>query len=59
MIFICQQTLHGNQRSVVGALWCFSLFLLYFEFLNKVLPTLLPYLDMHTKIRLEANLIKN
>ena len=29
------------------------------EFLNKVLPTLLPYLDMHTKIRLEANLIKN
>ena len=55
---MCQQTFHENQLIVVRALLYFSLFLLYFEFLNKVLPTLLPYLDMHTKIRLETDLIK-
>ena len=42
-----------------GSLVFLSLFLLYGDFLNKVyLITLLPYLDMHTKIRLETNLIK-
>ena len=35
---MCQDALHDNEPSVVGA----SVFLLWYEFLNRVLPTYLP-----------------